>query len=99
MSPAARRTDPTGHGDPLGPGGGSSNVIIGGLPAWRATVDKHTCPKTSGSTPHVGGVVAVGSRSVRINGLPAAREGDVIPERAGPPNPVAKGCPTVLIGG
>jgi uncharacterized Zn-binding protein involved in type VI secretion len=99
MPPAARRTDPTAHGTALGPGGGSPDVIIGGQPAWRTTADMHSCPKTSGSTPHVGGVVSAGSRTVQINGLPAAREGDVIPEKAGSPNSVAKGCPTVLIGG
>ena len=36
MPPAARLTDVTAHGSPLVPGTGSSNVLIGGLPAWRA---------------------------------------------------------------
>lgn len=36
MPPAARVTDSTAHGFPLNPGPGSSNVIIGNLPAWRA---------------------------------------------------------------
>ena len=47
--------------------------------------------------PHVGGVVAVGSLTVLIDGLPAARQGDQVVE-AGGPNPIAAGCPTVLIG-
>lgn len=33
--PAARITDMTAHGSPLAPGPGSTNVLIGGLPAWR----------------------------------------------------------------
>ena len=45
-----------------------------------------------------GGVVAAGSTTVLINNLPAARQGDQIVE-AGPPNAIAMGEPTVLIGG
>ncbi|MDX2241479.1 MAG: PAAR domain-containing protein [Leptolyngbyaceae cyanobacterium bins.302] len=33
--PAARLFDLTAHGDPLKPGPGSPNVLIGGKPAWR----------------------------------------------------------------
>lgn len=33
--PAARVGDPTAHGNPLGPGPGSLDVLIGGRPAWR----------------------------------------------------------------
>jgi len=97
MPPAARVGDQTGHGAPLGPGPGSVNVLIGGMPAWRATADFHACPLVTGTVPHVGGVVAVGSVTVLINNLPAARQGDVIVE-SGPPNTIAMGCPTVLIG-
>jgi uncharacterized Zn-binding protein involved in type VI secretion len=99
MPAAARVGDMTSHGTPLaGPGAGSLNVQIGGQPAWRATVDVHTCPLTSGTVPHVGGVVALGSSSVFINAMPAARQGDQITE-GGPPNAIAAGLPTVLIGG
>ncbi len=35
-NPAVRVTDNTAHGSPLAPGPGSLNVLIGGLPAWRA---------------------------------------------------------------
>jgi uncharacterized Zn-binding protein involved in type VI secretion len=35
MGPAARISDMTAHGSPLAPGPGSTNVFIGGLPAWR----------------------------------------------------------------
>jgi len=100
MSFAARIGDMTGHGTPLGPGPGSSNVLIGGMPAWRVGVDFHACPQQIPSTPpvpHVGGVVSMGSTSVLINNSPAARQGDIIVE-AGPPNPITMGCPTVLIG-
>lgn len=95
--PAARLSDPTSHGTPLGPGPGSSNVLIGGLPAWRAGMDSHACPLLTVLVPHVGGVVAVGSMKVLINGMPAARQGDQVVE-VGPPNPIAVGLMTVLIG-
>jgi uncharacterized Zn-binding protein involved in type VI secretion len=36
MPAAARLTDITVHGSPMVPGTGSTNVLIGGLPAWRA---------------------------------------------------------------
>jgi len=36
MPAAVRVTDSTAHGFPLNPGPGSTNVIIGWLPAWRA---------------------------------------------------------------
>lgn len=96
MPPAARLGDPTSHGTPLGPGPGSVNVLIGGMPAWRATSDMHVCPLVTGVVPHVGGVVTMGSTTVLINNLPAARLGDVITE-SGPPNTIVMGCPKVLI--
>lgn len=97
MPPAARVGDATSHGTPLSPGPGSANVLIAGMPAWRATADFHACPLVSGVVPHVGGVVAMGSTTVLINNLPAARQGDMIVE-AGPPNSLVMGCPTVIIG-
>ena len=96
MPPAARMGDTTSHGTPLAPGPGSVNVLIGGKPAWRATADFHACPLVTGVVPHVGGVVAMGSTTVLINGLPAARMGDMITE-AGPPNTIAMGEMTVII--
>ena len=98
MPMAARMSDQTSHGTPLAPGPGSVTVLIGGQPAWRALSDTHTCPLTTGVVPHVGGVVTKGSTTVLINNLPAARQGDIITE-AGPPNTIAVGCPTVVIGG
>jgi uncharacterized Zn-binding protein involved in type VI secretion len=98
MPPAARVGDLTSHGSPLGPGTGSLNVLIGGQPAWRAIADIHACPLVTGVVPHVGGAVMFGSATVLINNLPAARMGDLIVE-SGPPNAIAMGCPTVMIGG
>jgi uncharacterized Zn-binding protein involved in type VI secretion len=95
--PAARVGDSTSHGTPLGPGPGCPTVSIGGQLAWRATSDTHACPLSDGPKPHVGGVVAVGSTSVNIGGLPAARQGDKVVE-AGAPNAIAMGYPTVTIG-
>lgn len=97
MPLATRIGDMTAHGTPLAPGPGSTNVLIGGMPAWRATADFHNCPLVTGIVPHVGGVVAMGSITVLINNLPAARQGDIITE-GGPPNSIVMGCPTVMIG-
>src|SRR5690348_13113401 len=94
--PAARVGDSTSHGTPL-PGPGCTTVLVGGLPAWRAMSDTHVCPLSDGPKPHVGGVVAVGSVTVRIGGMPAARMGDMVVE-AGAPNAILKGAPTVMIG-
>ncbi len=97
MPPAARVGDNTSHGTPLGPGPGSVNVLIGGMPAFRAGSDSHICPLFTGTVPHAGGVVAMGSVTVLINNLSAVRQGDMIVE-AGPPNSIVMGCPTVMIG-
>lgn len=163
MPPAARVTDPTAHPLPpaLGPGPGSPDVLIGGLPAWRAVpaavakalkaakkksdaaiekaekaaaaatgtlgadeanktvettkktaaavmaaaiikasggADIHTCTTLVPPAPHGPGIVIKGSSTVLINNLPAARMGDTILEAVGPPNQIAMGCPTVIIG-
>lgn len=95
--PAARMGDTTSHGVPLSGSPGSPNVLIGKMPAWRAMMDFSTCPLTSGAAPHVGGTVMKGSTSVLINKMPAVRMGDKVVE-AGPPNTIAKGCTSVLIG-
>ncbi len=97
MPPAARVGDTTSHGTPLSPGPGCPTVLIGGMPAWLAGSDFHTCPLFTGTVPHVGGMVAMGSATVLISGLPAARMGDMIVE-SGPPNSIMMGCMTVIIG-
>lgn len=95
--PAARVGDMTSHGTPLAPGPGCPTVLIAGQPAWRAGADVHACRLVSGVQPHIGGTVGVGSLTVAIGGLPAARVGDTIIEPAGP-NAIVAGAPTILIG-
>jgi uncharacterized Zn-binding protein involved in type VI secretion len=97
MPPAARVGDTTSHGKPLSPGPGCPTVLIGNKPAWRALADTHVCPLFTGVVPHVGGVVAMGSMTVLIGNQPAARQGDMIIE-SGPPNTIAMGESTVMIG-
>lgn len=102
MPPAARITDPTTHGMPLAPGPGSVNVLIGGLPAWRALMDQHACPAVSISGADGVGMVMLGSPTVLINNMMACRMGDIVTEipglALGPVNPIIMGCPTVMIG-
>ena len=93
--PAARMGDPTAHGGVVVLG--APTVLIGGQPAARMG-DMHTCPLVTGLVPHVGGPVSLGSATVLIGGQPAARMGDMA-VCTGPPDTVASGCPTVLIGG
>jgi uncharacterized Zn-binding protein involved in type VI secretion len=96
--PAARMGDATAHGGVLQ--GGAPTVLIGGQPAARMG-DMHICPLATPGTPpipHVGGPVTLGSATVLIGGQPAARMGDMA-VCTGPPDTVAAGCPTVLIGG
>ena len=95
-APAARVGDLTAHGTPLAPGPGCSTVLIEGRPAWRAGVDFHVCPLTSGPLPHLGGTVATASATVRIGGQAAARAGDAVVEAQGV-NPIATGARSVLI--
>lgn len=87
----------TSHGTPLSPGPGCATVLIGGKRAWRAQSDMHVCPLVTGSKPHVCGVIAVGSTTVMIGGLFAARQGDSVVE-AGALNAIATGAPSVMIG-
>ncbi len=73
-------------------------MFIGGLPAWRALLDKHLCA----ATPDGLGTVLLGSPTVRINNMMAVRMGDIVTEvpgaAMGPVNPIVWGCPTVVIG-
>ncbi len=66
-------------------------------PAARVT-DMHVCPMFSGVVPHVGGpILPAGCPTVLIEGLPAARAGDLC-MCSGPPDTIALGSATVLIG-
>jgi uncharacterized Zn-binding protein involved in type VI secretion len=61
--------------------------------------DIHMCVTPLPLPPHGPGVVVDGSKTVMINNLPACRMGDTIIEALGPPNKIAKGEMTVIIGG
>jgi uncharacterized Zn-binding protein involved in type VI secretion len=92
--PAARVTDmhtcpmcngPVPHvGGPILPG--QVTVLVGGLPSARAT-DQLVCVGPPD-------LIALGSFTVFVNKLPAARMGDV----TGHGGPIVAGCPRVLIG-
>lgn len=102
MPPAARITDLTAHGSPLAPGPGSTNVLIGFLPAWRALMDTHACPMVSITGADGAGMVLLGSPTVLINFMMACRMGDFVTEIPGlvlgPINPIVLGEMTVMIG-
>ena len=102
MAPAARVGDSTTHGTPLSPGPGSPNVMIGGQPAWRATIDQHACPASNISGADGVGAVMMGSPTVLINTQMACRQMDLVIEKPGlamgPINPITMGCATVIIG-
>jgi len=95
---AARLGDQTAHFSTIGPyvTGLSARVTIAGQPAACQT-DPHLCPMFDGPKPHVGGIIAMGSPTVLIGGLPAARVTDPI-QCMGPPGVIAFGAPTVFIG-
>ena len=95
--PAARMGDMTAHGGSIVLG--LPTVLIGGMPAARLG-DMHVCPMLTPGVPpipHVGGPVVLGSTGVLIGGMPAARMGDML-VCVGPPDTIAMGCMTVLIG-
>jgi uncharacterized Zn-binding protein involved in type VI secretion len=61
--------------------------------------DHHVCPMVTGTVPHVGGpILPPGEPTVFIEGLPAARQGDML-ICTGPPDTIAMGSTTVFIGG
>lgn len=79
----------------------SSTAISMGsvVTASAGSADLHNCATPLPIPPHGPGVVVDGSATVRINGLPACRQGDTIVEAVGPPNKITAGDPTVIIGG
>jgi uncharacterized Zn-binding protein involved in type VI secretion len=72
--------DMTTHGTPLFPGVGSINALISGKPVWRALIDFHGCPVSSGPLLHIGGTVLAIGKRVLVNGFPMAQQGDIIIE-------------------
>jgi uncharacterized Zn-binding protein involved in type VI secretion len=93
-SPAARLGDPTVHGGTIV--AGLPTVLIGGQPASRIG-DMHACPMVTVVVPHVGGPLVLGSFTVLTGGVPQSRVGDML-ICVGPPDAVAMGCSTVLVG-
>jgi uncharacterized Zn-binding protein involved in type VI secretion len=75
---------------------GIPTVLIGGQPASRIG-DMHVCPQVTGVIPHVGGPLILGSFTVLTGGVPQSRVGDML-ICVGPPDTVAMGCPTVMVG-
>ncbi len=69
------------------------------IAAASGGADIHACVTPFPIPPHGPGVVITGSATVMINNLPACRMGDTILEPIGPPNTIAKGEMTVIIGG
>lgn len=106
IHPAAPVPTPVPHpGLPLAIIKGAPNVLIGNMPAARATDMSGPCT-LPGCVPGGPGMIALGSTTVLIGKLPAARAGDTTmhPSCVAPiPSPTGKilppGCPTVLIGG
>lgn len=66
-------------------------------PAARIS-DPHTCPKITGTTPHVGGPVSEGCATVIVEGKLQARVGDKL-DCNGPPDTILTGSPSVIVGG
>ncbi len=75
----------------------SMSSVVNSLAASGA--DIHMCATPLPVPPHGPGVVIDGSATVSINFLPACRMGDTVLEAVGPPNKIAKGEMTVIIGG
>lgn len=90
--PAAKTTEETTKATSATSMGTAITAAAGGA-------DIHTCATPLPIPPHGPGVVIDGSQTVLINGLSACRMGDTILEAIGPPNKIAMGCPTVIIGG
>jgi uncharacterized Zn-binding protein involved in type VI secretion len=68
------------------------------MPAARVT-DLHICPMVTALVPHVGGpIIPPCWPPVLIGDMPAARFTDLL-TCVGPPDMIAMGSPTVLIGG
>ena len=69
------------------------------ITSMAAGADIHICATPLPIPPHGPGVVIDGSQTVLVNNLQASRMADTVLEAIGPPNKIAMGCPTVLIGG
>lgn len=90
--PAAKTAEETAKSTAATTMGTAISAAAGGA-------DIHACVTPLPIPPHGPGVVIDGSTTVVINNLPACRMGDTILEAVGPPNKIAMGMPTVMIGG
>lgn len=90
--PAAKTAEETAKATAATSMGTTISAAAGGA-------DIHACLTPLPIPPHGPGVVIDGSTTVVINNLPACRIGDTILEAVGPPNKIAMGFPTVMIGG
>jgi uncharacterized Zn-binding protein involved in type VI secretion len=68
------------------------------MPLAARTTDMHICPASDGPKPHVGGPIASGAPTTMIDFLLAARIGDTC-ICVGPPDVIADGSMSVMIGG
>jgi uncharacterized Zn-binding protein involved in type VI secretion len=79
----------------------ATSSMTAAMSSAGAGADTHMCGTPFPPTvplPHSQGMVITGSMTVLINNLPACRAGDTILECMGPPNTIAMGFPTVIIG-
>lgn len=74
-------------------------AMSGAIMAGAGGADIHMCATPLPIPPHGPGTVVTPSQTVMINNLGASRVGDTILEAIGPPDAIAMGCPTVIIGG
>jgi len=96
MPGAARVGDMTAHGGFITTA--AASVLIEGKPAARVG-DMHACPQINpGPSPHVGGGISSGVNSVLIEGQVAATIGSLC-QCCGPPDNIAQGAISVMIGG
>lgn len=69
------------------------------MPAAARMTDMHVCPQVNpGPVPHVGMMISQGSPNVMVNGLSAARVGDMA-LCVGPPDSIVMGSSSVMING
>ncbi len=77
---------------------GAAAAMGSAISAAAGGSDIHGCLTLLPAPPHGPGIVITPSATVMVANFPAARQGDTILEAVGPPNKIAMGCPTVLIG-
>ena len=70
------------------------------MPQAARVTDMHSCPMVNpNGSPHVGGpIIPSGPPNVLIEGMPAAKVGDMC-TCAGPPDSIVMGSSSVFIGG